>query len=127
MTKSIRITLLAAAIGVTLSLPMASRSAIAQDAASKPDNSAQNKGQDQTAQDQSNIQSDRETTAKVRKALIADKDLSMYAHNIKIITRNGTVTLKGPVQSDDEKQKVESDVAGVVSRDSIVDQLTVKQ
>jgi osmotically-inducible protein OsmY len=127
MTKSIRITLLAAAIGVTLSLPMASRSAIAQDAASKPDNSAQNKGQDQTAQDQSNIQSDRETTAKVRKALIADKDLSMYAHNIKIITRNGTVTLKGPVKSDDEKQKVETDVAGVVSRDSLVDQLTVKQ
>ena len=127
MTKSIRITLLAAAIGVTLSLPMASRSAIAQDAASKPDNSAQNKGQDQTAQDQSNVQSDRETTAKVRKALIADKDLSMYAHNIKIITRNGTVTLKGPVQSDDEKQKVETDVAGVVSRDSLVDQLTVKQ
>jgi len=127
MTKSIRITLLAAAIGVTLSLPMASRSAIAQDAASKPDNSAQNKGQDQTAQDQSKVQSDRETTAKVRKALIADKDLSMYAHNIKIITRNGTVTLKGPVQSDDEKQKVESDVAGVVSRDSLVDQLTVKQ
>jgi len=39
--------------------------------------------------------------------LIADKDLSMYAHNIKIITRNGTVTLKGPVKSDDEKQKVE--------------------
>jgi osmotically-inducible protein OsmY len=51
----------------------------------------------------------------------------MYAHNIKIITRNGTVTLKGPVKSDDEKQKVETDVAGVVSRDSLVDQLTVKQ
>lgn len=127
MTKSIRITLLAAAIGVTLSLPMASRSAIAQDAASKPDNSAQNTNQPRTAQDQSNVQSDRETTAKVRKAIIADKDLSMYAHNIKIITRNGTVTLKGPVKSDDEKQKVETDVAGVVSRDSLVDQLTVKQ
>ncbi|MGA2047448.1 MAG: BON domain-containing protein [Terracidiphilus sp.] len=127
MTKSIRITVLAAAIAATLSFSLASRSAMAQDAASKPDNSAQNKGQDQTAQDQSNIQSDRETTAKVRKALIADKDLSMYAHNIKIITRNGTVTLKGPVKSDDEKQKVETDVAGVVSRDSLVDQLTVKQ
>jgi osmotically-inducible protein OsmY len=127
MTKSIRITVLAAAIAATLSFSLASRSAMAQDAASKPDNSAQNKGQDQTAQDQSNVQSDRETTAKVRKALIADKDLSMYAHNIKIITRNGTVTLKGPVKSDDEKQKVETDVAGVVSRDSLVDQLTVKQ
>jgi osmotically-inducible protein OsmY len=127
MTKSLQTLLLIAATAATLSLPIASRSAIAQDAASKPDNSAQNKGQDQTVQDQSNVQSDRETTAKVRKALIADKDLSMYAHNIKIITRNGTVTLKGPVKSDDEKQKVESDVTGVVSRDSLVDQLTVKQ
>jgi hyperosmotically inducible periplasmic protein len=127
MTKSLRTTLLIAATCATLGFPIASRSAIAQDAASKPDNSAQNKNQDQTAQDQSNVQSDRDTTAKVRKAIIADKDLSMYAHNIKIITRNGTVTLKGPVKSDDEKQKVETDVAGVVSRDSLVDQLTVKQ
>ncbi len=127
MTKSLRTMLLIASTGAALCLPVASRSALAQDAASKPDNSAQNANQDQTAQDQSNVEADRETTAKVRKALIADKDLSMYAHNIKVITRNGTVTLKGPVKSDDEKQKVESDVAGVVSHDSLVDQLTVKQ
>jgi osmotically-inducible protein OsmY len=114
-------------MGAAFNLAVASRSALAQDAASKPDNSAQNTNQSQTAQDQSNVQSDRETTAKIRKAIIADKDLSMYAHNIKIITRNGTVTLKGPVQSDDEKQKVESDVASVVARDNLVDQLTVKQ
>jgi len=127
MKISFRTTLLIATIGGALSLSITARSAIAQDPASKPDNSAQNTNQPRTAQDQSNVQSDRETTAKVRKAIIADKDLSMYAHNIKIITRNGTVTLKGPVKSDDEKQKVESDVAGVVSRDSLVDQLTVKQ
>ena len=127
MTKSIRITLLAAAIGVTLSLPMASRSAIAQDAASKPDNSAQNSNQPQTAQDQSNEKTDLETTANVRKAIMADKDLSMDAHNIKIVTRNGTVTLMGPVRSEDEKQKIEADVASVVSHDNLVDQLTVKQ
>jgi len=127
MTKSLQTTLLIAAMGAAFNLAVASRSALAQDAASKPDNSAQNTNQSQTAQDQSNVQSDRETTAKIRKAIIADKDLSMYAHNIKIITRNGTVTLKGPVQSDDEKQKVESDVASVVARDNLVDQLTVKQ
>ena len=39
------------------------------------------------------------TTAQVRKAIIADKDLSTYAHNVKIITKDGTVTLKGPVKS----------------------------
>jgi hyperosmotically inducible protein len=100
---------------------------LAQDSASKPDNSAQNANQNQTAQNQSNAQSDREITAKVRRAIIADKDLSIYAHNVKIITRNGTVTLKGPVKSDDEKQKVESDAAGVVARGSLVDNLSVKQ
>jgi len=127
MKKSIRTTLLVAAVGAVLGLPIASRTALAQEAASKPDNSAQNTNQPQTAQDQSNAQSDLETTAKVRKAIIADKDLSTYAHNIKVITRNGTVTLMGPVKSDDEKQKIETDVTGVVSRDNLVDQLTVKQ
>ena len=113
--------------GAVLSLSIAGTVATAQDQNTKPDNSAQNKDQNQTAQDQSSAASDRELTAKVRKAIIADKDLSTYAHNIKIITRNGTVTLKGPVKSDDEKQKIESDAAGVVSHDSIVDQLTVTQ
>jgi osmotically-inducible protein OsmY len=119
--------LLLAGAGAALCLPIAARPAMAQDSTAKPDNSAQNQNQDQTAQNQSNTKSDRETTAKVRKALMADKDLSTYAHNVKIITRNGQVTLKGPVKSDDEKQKVESDVAGVVSHDNLVDQLTVQQ
>ena len=74
-----------------------------------------------------NAKEDRLTTAKIRKAIIADKDLSTYAHNIKIITTNGSVTLKGPVKSEDEKEKVASDAAGVVSADRITNNLTVKQ
>ncbi|MGA8669969.1 MAG: BON domain-containing protein [Terracidiphilus sp.] len=97
----------------------------AQDQGARPDNSAQNKDQNQTAQNQSSAKADRELTAKVRKAIIADKDLSTYGHNIKIITQNGAVTLKGPVKSDEEKQKIENDAAGIVPRDTIVDQLTV--
>ena len=99
----------------------------AQDQSTKPDNSAQNKSQDQTAQNQSSAKSDRELTAKVRRAIIADKDLSTYAHNVKIITQNGTVILKGPVKSDDEKQKVKSDAANAAAGGAVVDQLTVKQ
>jgi hyperosmotically inducible protein len=104
-------------------------SAHAQSSAQQPDNSAQNKNQNQggTADNQPNATSDRQTTANVRKAIIADKDLSTYGHNVKIITKDGTVTLKGPVKSDDEKQKVVSDAASVVSADKVVDQLTVKQ
>ena len=92
-----------------------------------PDNSNQNKNQAQTADNQTNSKSDRLTTQKIRKAIMADKDLSTYAHNVKIITANGAVTLKGPVQSEDEKQKVASEAASVVGPDKVTNELTVKQ
>jgi hyperosmotically inducible protein len=92
-----------------------------------PDNSGQNKNHAETADNQVNAKSDRLTTQKIRKAIMADKSLSTYAHNVKIMTLDGAVTLKGPVQSDDEKQKVASEAAGVVSADKITNELTVKQ
>ena len=94
-----------------------------------PDNSAQNKNQNQglTADNQPNAKADRETTANIRKAILADKDLSTYAHNIKVITVNGAVTLKGPVKSEEEKEKIASDAASVVPADKITNHLTVKQ
>jgi hyperosmotically inducible periplasmic protein len=92
-----------------------------------PDNTARNKDQNADAETQSNMKADRLSTAKIRRALIADKELSTYAHNVKIITVNGTVTLKGPVKSEEEKQKVASDAATVVSAENIVDKMTVKQ
>ena len=92
-----------------------------------PDNSKNNKDHAQTADSQSNAKADRQTTASVRKAIVADKDLSTYAHNIKIITINGAVTLKGPVKSEDEKQKIASDTESVVAADRITNELTVKQ
>jgi osmotically-inducible protein OsmY len=124
MQKIVRSTTLALAVacaGLVLSLPAHAQSS------AQPDNSAQNKNQTNTADNQPNATSDRQTTAQVRKAIIADKDLSTYAHNVKVITKDGTVTLKGPVKSDDEKQKVVNDAASVVSADKVVDQLTVKQ
>jgi osmotically-inducible protein OsmY len=92
-----------------------------------PDNSNQNKNQSKTADDQANGKTDLDTTAQIRKSIMADKDLSTYAHNVKIITKNGTVTLKGPVKSEDEKQKVMSYASSVVSADKVTDKLTVKQ
>ena len=92
-----------------------------------PDNSNQNKNHAETADNQANAKSDRLTTQKIRKAIMADKSLSTYAHNVKIITTDGAVTLKGPVQSEDEKQKIASEAASVVSSDKITNELTVKQ
>jgi hyperosmotically inducible periplasmic protein len=91
-----------------------------------PDNSNQNRNQAPTADNQSNAQSDRMTTAKIRKAITADKTLSTYAHNVKIITLNGSVTLKGPVKSEEEKEKVAAMAANIVSAAKVTDQLTVK-
>jgi len=122
----LRSTILAsAAIAFSLGLsPLMAQTGSAQAA---PDNSAANKSQAVTADNQSNAKADRMTTAQVRKAIIADKSLSLYAHNVKIIVLDGMVTLKGPVKSEDEKSKVQADTANVVSADKIQNQLTVKQ
>ena len=109
-------------------LPVVSRAFVQSTSAqTAADNSANNRNQGETADNQSNAKTDRMTTATIRKAIIADKDLSTYAHNVKIITVNGAVTLKGPVKSEEEKQKIASDAAGVVSADKITNNLTVKQ
>jgi hyperosmotically inducible periplasmic protein len=101
------------------------------DSGTKPDNTAVNK-RDQnpgeaTADKQKMNAADRALTAKIRKAVMADKSLSTYAHNVKIISQNGTVTLKGPVHSDDEVKSIvakATDVAG--GPDKVVNQMSVK-
>ena len=90
------------------------------------DNTAHNKQHNLTADQQSNAASDRTITQKIRKALVSDKSLSTYAHNVKIITANGSVTLKGPVKSEEEKQQVASKAAEVVDSSKIDNQLSVK-
>ena len=96
------------------------------DSQTAPDNTAANKNQRRTADSQDNSKADRMMAAQVRRAIIADKSLSMYAHNVKIIVLNGGVLLKGPVRSEDEKAKVAADAASVVSADKITNKLTVK-
>ena len=66
-----------------------------------------------TADQQKENSSDRALAQQVRRALVKDKSLSTYAHNIKVIAQNGMVTLKGPVHSDQEKQAIEAKAAEV--------------
>jgi hyperosmotically inducible periplasmic protein len=97
-------------------------------AATSPDNSANNKAQTTTADQQSEASSDRMLTQKIRKTIMADKSLSMYGHNVKIITKDGAVTLKGPVHTDDEKQAIGSIAANAAGGpDKVTNDLTVKQ
>src|SRR3569623_3756116 len=92
-----------------------------------PDNSARNKAHANTADNQKESASDREITRKIRRSITSEKSLSTYAHNVKIITQDGQVTLKGPVRDDNEKQMIASKAAEVVGAEKVNDQLTVKQ
>jgi hyperosmotically inducible protein len=90
-----------------------------------PDNTKQNKTQGMTADNQKEDKADRTTTQKIRKAILADKSLSSYAHNIKVITANGTVTLKGPVRSDEEKSAIEAKATEIAGAGNVTSELTV--
>jgi osmotically-inducible protein OsmY len=78
-----------------------------------------------TADQQKETAADRDLTQKIRKSLVADKSLSTYAHNVKVIAQNGMVTLKGPVKSEEEKQAVETKAAQVAGADKVTSDIQV--
>jgi hyperosmotically inducible protein len=78
-----------------------------------------------TADDQTNTRTDLQLAQEIRKALVADKSLSTYAHNVKVIAKNGKVTLKGPVRSAEEKRTVAVKAAEVAGSSNVVNQLSV--
>ena len=79
-----------------------------------------------TADQQKENRSDRDITQQIRQSLMKDKSLSTYAHNVKIITQNGQVTLKGPVRSEEEKKSVEAKATEVAGENKVTSQLAVK-
>ena len=95
----------------------------------QPDNTKTNK-QDRnsdaaTADKQKDNKSDRETTRQIRKAIVDDKSLSTYAHNVKVISQHGTVTLKGPVRSEEEKKAIEDKANAVAGASNVKSELTI--
>jgi osmotically-inducible protein OsmY len=96
----------------------------------KPDNTATNErdrsGETQTSGDQSNSSTDLKTTQAIRQALMKDSELSTTAKNIKIITDNGQVTLRGPVTNAQEKARIDQLARSAAGGAKIVDQLDVK-
>jgi hyperosmotically inducible periplasmic protein len=94
-----------------------------------PDNTKTNQGdanKGATTADQQKINAaDRNITKEIRSSIMKDKSLSTYAHNIKIITQDGKVTLKGPVRSEDEKAAIESKAVAIAGANNVTDQLEV--
>lgn len=81
-----------------------------------------------TADQQKDNESDRTITQRIRRAIIGDKSLSTYAHNIKIISEGGAVTLKGPVRSTREKNVIIQKAVDVTgSTDKVTDQISIKR
>ena len=96
----------------------------------KPDNTATNErdrsSETQTSGDQSNSKDDVNTTAAIRRAVVKDPSLSAVAKNVKIVTANGTVTLRGPVKTDAERTKIAELAQSAAGNAKIDNQLEVK-
>jgi hyperosmotically inducible protein len=94
------------------------------------DNTRQNArdrdGRKLTPVDQGNSPADVETTALIRKKLVASSELSVNAKNVKIITQNGHVTLRGPVNSAEEKRVIGEIAARIAKAGQVDNQLDVK-
>ena len=98
-----------------------------EEAKAKPaaDNTTVNKQPGKTADNQKDSAEDRKITQQIRKSLTSDKSLSMYARNVKIITINGTVTLRGPVRSQEESALIESKAKQIAGVTAVTNELTV--
>jgi hyperosmotically inducible protein len=101
--------------------------------APKPDadntrkNAADKTGGTATPIDQSNAPADLKITQAIRQAIVKDKSLTMTAKNVKIITANGNVVLRGPVNSAEEKSKIETVAKTAAGESAKVDnQLEIK-
>jgi hyperosmotically inducible protein len=78
-----------------------------------------------TAGQQKDNAADLEITRKIRRSLTQDKSLSTYAKNIKVITQDGNVTLRGPVRSEEEKQTVEAKATEVAGASHVKNELQI--
>jgi len=114
---------------VVVTAAAVSMAALAADEKTNSDNTATNKrdrsGETNTSGDQSNSSADLKITQAVRRALMKDGELSTTAKNIKVITANGQVTLRGPVNNAQEKAKIDQIARSAASGAQIVDQLDV--
>ena len=77
-----------------------------------------------TPLDQNENKTDIDITAKIRQQVV-DTKMSVDAQNVKIITQDGTVTLRGPVATAEEKQRIEAMAKDVAGAEKVDNQLEV--
>jgi hyperosmotically inducible protein len=93
----------------------------------EPDNTRKNKrdAKGETLLPQNQSEEERGLTQKIRRAIVEDKTLSLNAKNIKIITAEGKVTLRGVVENREEKEKIEALAKSFAGDDQVMNQLEV--
>ena len=115
--------------GTTLFMSASLLASVPQNQQPAPDNTKTNQGDADkgavTADQQKMNPADRTTTKQIRKSIMQDKSLSTYAHNIKIITQDGKVTLKGPVRTEDDKTSLEAKAVAVAGAGNVTNQLEI--
>ena len=123
--KSIALILFAASLAFGCSKDRTESNRVSQSTAVEPDNSGRNvrdrNNATQTAGDQSENEADRTITQSLRKAITDDDSLSTNGKNVKVVTIDGTVTLRGPVKSEKEKADIGAkakQIAGVKKVDN---------
>lgn len=82
-------------------------------------------GQTKTPGDQSESEVDRKITQEIRQAITSDDKLSTNAQNVKIVAKDGNVTLRGPVKSEQEKIEIEKKAKQVAGVKNVENQLEI--
>ena len=127
--KIVRISLCVGLLLGTVAIGRAQEPAVQQPAAAADNTKMNQRDQSKnepTADQQKETRNDRDITQQIRQSIMKDKSLSTYAHNVKIITLDGQVTLKGPVRSESEKQTIESKATEVAGVNKVTNDLNVK-
>jgi osmotically-inducible protein OsmY len=94
-----------------------------------PDNSKTNQrdrnSDSPTADQQKMNKADSDLVQKIRQSVYADKTLSTYAHNVKIVAQDGHVTLRGPVRNQTERDQIQAKAVAIAGADSVTNQLEI--
>ena len=120
-----RITFVARAAAFTLAAMIASAQTTAPDNSKANGDVVNSTGKTSTADAQKNDSTDIALTQQIRKSVMADKSLSTYAHNVKIVTVNGVVTLTGVVRDSHEKDVVAMKAQAIAGKGNVTDDLTI--
>jgi hyperosmotically inducible periplasmic protein len=106
--------------------PSPNAAADSSDADNTKRNASESNKNTDTAEKQSNSKDDLTLTQKIRQAVMKEGSLSMNAKNVKIIAQDGKITLKGPVDSQQEKDTIGTKAEEIAGKEKVSNQLEVK-